>query len=75
MVHRRGWVDEGDQVLPLVHHIDLMLAKLLVKEWLLDLDDDLRTAVDLLRSLYQLSTSCLIVLVVICCAFASSTLK
>ena len=68
-------MDEGDQVLPLVHHVDLMLAKLLVEEWLLDLDDDLRTAVDLLGSLYQLSASCLIILIEVCCAFASSTLK
>ena len=41
-------MDEGDEVLALVHHIHLVFALRLIEQGLLDLQDQLRPVIDLL---------------------------
>ena len=65
VVHGRGGVDEGDEVLAFVHHLNLVLAQLLVEERLFHLQDHVGLLVDFLGVVEQFGTGGCIVLVVI----------
>ena len=65
MIDGGGGVDEGDQHLPLVHHVCLILLQLLIEERLLDLEDHVGLVEELLGIGHQLGTGSLVVLVVV----------
>ena len=57
MVHGRGGMDEGDDVLTGMHHVDLGAALLLVEQGLLDLQDHVRAGVQVGNVRHHLGTS------------------
>ena len=65
VVHRRSRVNERYEILPLVHHLYLVLAERLVEQRLLHLEDYLSIVIDLNRAVNHLGASLDIVLVVI----------
>ena len=56
MVDGGSGVDEGDEVLTLMHHVDLMDALLLIEQGLLDLQNDVGALVQLGNVSDHLST-------------------
>ena len=75
MVYRRGRVNKGDDILPLVHHINLMNPHLLIEKRLFYLNNDVATVVNLLRTINKLGSCLFILFVVIESAFAGTFFK
>ena len=58
VVDRRGRVDEGDEVLAFMHHVDLVLLRVFVEQRLFDLQDQFGPVIDFLRGLKDGRTCC-----------------